>query len=63
MNDKMINRVKALLARADDQRGLPEGELAASIAERLMREHALTMEQLQEKELIVKISQEIGRSN
>lgn len=62
-NEKIVDRIKALLAIADDQRGLPEGEVAARIAEKLMRAHAITQDQLQEKETIVMASYEVGRSN
>lgn len=61
--DKLVNRVKALLALAEDQKGKPEGEVAAKIAEKLMRQHAITQDQLQEKEQIVMLNREIGRSN
>ncbi len=62
-SEKIVNRIKNLLSRADDQHGTPEGELAAAIAAKMMREHAIQMEDLQEKEKIIQITQEIGRSN
>jgi hypothetical protein len=62
-NEKIVNKIKALLAMAEDQHGLPEGEVAAKIAEKLMREHAIEMHHLQEKEVIIQITQEVGRSN
>lgn len=44
----VLDKIKRLLALAEDQAGLPEGERAAAIAERLMREHAISVAQLAE---------------
>src|SRR5690606_35582036 len=42
-NTGIVAKIKKLLALADDQRGKPEGESAARFADRLMREHAISM--------------------
>lgn len=47
-NSKMIEKIKKLLARAKDQSDTPEGELAASIAANIMREHAISMSQVED---------------
>ncbi len=38
----LIAKIVKLLALADNQEGLPEGELAAKLAARMMREHAIS---------------------
>ena len=48
---KIIAKLKKLLARAKDQSDTPEGELAASIAAKLMQEHAISMAQLEDHEV------------
>lgn len=44
---KIVARIKNLMALAEDQAGLPEGERAADIAAKLMREHAISMATVQ----------------
>lgn len=44
--NKIIERIQKLLALAADQSDTPEGERAAEFAEQLMREHAISMAQL-----------------
>jgi SHS2 domain-containing protein len=48
-NNKLIEKIKKLLARAKDQSDTPEGELAASIAANIMREHAISLSQVEEQ--------------
>jgi Protein of unknown function (DUF2786) len=63
MNDKIVERIKKLLALADDQAGLPEGDRAAFLASKLMRENAIELSSLNIKEEILKQDFEVGRSN
>lgn len=62
--ESMVEKVKSLLRLADNQKGLPEGELAAQIAARLMMQHAIDMDQVVDQpEQIVVFPAEVGRSN
>lgn len=61
--ENLVEKIKSLLRLADDQAGTPEGELAAKFAEKIMREHAIAQDMLVEKELIVVLPVEVGRSN
>ena len=45
-NPVVIERIRKCLARAKDQKGSPEGEVAARIAHNLMVEHAISQEDL-----------------
>jgi len=44
----MVEKIKKLLALAADQEGKPEGDLAADLALKLMKEHALELGDLEE---------------
>lgn len=62
-SDAIVEKIKSLLRLADNQAGLPEGELAAKMAEKIMRQHAISQEDLVEKEQILQFPVEVGRSN
>lgn len=63
--ENLIEKIKSLLRLADNQAGKPEGELAAELAHRMMRKHAIDQDQLaeSEREKIVMLTAEVGRSN
>ena len=50
-DSKIIAKLKKLMARAKDQSDTPEGELAASLAAKIMKDHAITMAQLDDHEV------------
>jgi len=49
----IVSKIQKLLAVARDQEGLPEGEVAAKLAMRMMVAHAITQEEVDEQELLV----------
>lgn len=52
---KIIAKLRKLLARAKDQSDTPEGVLAATIAARLMKEHAISIADLDEHEIVEEV--------
>ena len=52
---KIIAKLRKLLARAQDQSDTPEGVLAATIAARLMKEHAISIADLDEHEIVEEV--------
>ncbi len=64
--EKIISRLKKMMALAQDQAGRPEGELAAKKAHALMMQHAIEMVDLgsdEPQEEIDTLKMKIGHSN
>jgi len=47
----IVKKLKKMMALADDQAGTPEGELAAKLAAKMMREHAISMSEINDVSL------------
>lgn len=53
MTNPIVDKIRKLLALANDQIGKPEGEQALEIAEELMNRHNLTLADVEKKDIVV----------
>lgn len=65
MGNPIIIKIAKILAKAEDQAGTPEGELASKLATKMMREHAISMAEVGgvnlESDPLIEDTIEVGR--